>query len=158
MAFGSAMAAIALLLCAAPSAAAYQQPRSSLRHQTCSPLRLRPSARVAMGPRPIHSDGFKSKFTVEKASEALMQELAVKSWPTWSTAGSAKYKVGVKSPLKVYDCNELSYIIAGKMEIMPQETGKPVLVQAGDFVTFPEDFACNWFVIEEVKKHYFLYD
>lgn len=120
---------------------------------------LRASSRVRMaGPRPIHWDGFKSKFTVEKATDELMKELAVKSWPTWSTAGSAKYKVGVKSPLKVYDCNELSYIISGKMEITPQETGEPVLVQAGDFVTFPEDFACTWFVIEEVNKHWFLYD
>jgi len=57
------------------------------------------------GPRPIHSDGFTSKFTVEKASEEMMRELSVKSWPTWSTAGSPKYKVGVKSPLKVYDGN-----------------------------------------------------
>jgi mannose-6-phosphate isomerase-like protein (cupin superfamily) len=109
------------------------------------------------GPRPIHSDGSKSTFTVEKATEERMAELAVKSWPTWSTAGSAKYKVGVKSPLKVYDSNELSYIIEGKMEIIPKETGEPVLIQAGDFVTFPEDFECYWYVIEEINKHWYLY-
>jgi len=47
-------------------------------------------------PRPIHKE-----FKVEKASPELIEELGIKSWPTWSTAGSPKYKVGIKSPLKV---------------------------------------------------------
>jgi hypothetical protein len=58
----------------------------------------------AKGPKPIHT-----KFTVEKATEDQLSELDVKNWPTWSTAGSAKYQVGKKSPLKVYDCNELRF-------------------------------------------------
>ena len=29
--------------------------------------------------------------------------------------------------------------------------------QAGDFVTFPDEFACYWHVIEEINKHYYLY-
>ena len=57
------------------------------------------------------------------------------------------------------------------MEIIPQETGVPVLVQPGDFVTFPgiittvitafsniitvDGFACYWYVIEPVKKHWY---
>jgi uncharacterized cupin superfamily protein len=57
----------------------------------------------------------------------------------------------------VYDTNELSYIISGKMEIIPQETGVPVLVQSGDFITFPDGFACYWYVIEPVKKNWYLY-
>ena len=60
-----------------------------------------------------------------------MEDLEVKRWPTWSTKGSEKYKVGVKSPLKIYDCNELSYIISGKMEIECKKTGKMHLVQVG---------------------------
>ena len=60
--------------------------------------------------------------------------------------------------VKVYDTNELSYIIKGKMEIIPQATGQPILVQAGDFVTFPDGFACYWYVIEPVVKHWYLYD
>jgi len=84
------------------------------------------------GPRPIHKE-----FTVEKATQEKKELLDVASWPTWSTQGSEKYKVGIKSPLKVYDTNELSYIISGKMEIIPQETNIPILVQPGDFVTFP---------------------
>ena len=103
-------------------------------------------------PRPIHKD-----FTVEKATPEKMEELGVKSWPTWSTAGSEKYKVGIKSPLKVYDSNELSYIISGDMEIIPKETGVPVPVRAGDFVTFPDGFECYWFVKETIKKHWYIY-
>jgi uncharacterized cupin superfamily protein len=112
----------------------------------------RPSSAVAMGPRALHKE-----FTVAKATPEQISELGVKNWGVWSTAGSAKYKTGVKSPLKVYDGNELSYIISGKMEITPVATGVPVLVQAGDFVTFPDEFECYWFVIEEIVKNYYLY-
>ena len=111
--------------------------------------------------KPIHLDPenvMKSVFTVAKATDEQLDALGVKQWPTWSTAGSAKYKEGVRSPLKVYDTNELSYIISGKMEIIPEETGEPVLVQAGDFVTFPDEFPCYWHVIEEIDKHWFCYD
>lgn len=103
-------------------------------------------------PRPIHEN-----FTVEKATPEMLEELNVKSWGVWSTNGSEKYKVGIKSPLKVYDGNELSYIISGDMEIIPKETDIPVRVTAGDFVTFPDGFECYWFVKEIVKKHYYLY-
>ena len=107
----------------------------------------------AIGAKALHTE-----FTVEKATAEQLAKMNVKKWPTWSTAGSEKYKVGVQSPLKVYDGNELSYIIAGKMEITPQMTGVPVLVQAGDFVTFPDGFSCYWKVIEEVKKNWYIYD
>ena len=105
----------------------------------------------AAGPRPLHT-----KFTVEKATQELKDELGVDRWGVWSTAGSAKYKTGVLSPLKVYDGNELSYIISGSMEITP-EGGSPIPVSAGDFVTFPQGFRCFWFVKEVVTKHYYLY-
>ena len=59
----------------------------------------------------------------------MMADLEVKRWPTWTTKGSEKYKVGIKSPLKVYEGNELSYIISGKMEIECKKTGKMHLVQ-----------------------------
>ena len=103
-------------------------------------------------PRAIHTE-----FTVEKATPEMMESLGVKKWPTWGTEGSTKYKTGIKSPEKWYDCNELSYIISGSMEITPKATGIPVSVQAGDFVTFPDGFGCYWFVIEPVVKHYYLY-
>jgi len=114
---------------------------------------FRTSISAAKGPRPIHKE-----FTVEKATPEKLDLLQVSSWPRWSTNGSEKYKVGIKSPLKVYDTNELSYIISGKMEITPVDPpGQPVLVQAGDFVTFPDGFACHWFVIETVVKNWYLY-
>ena len=43
------------------------------------------------------------------------------------------------------------------MEIIPKATGVPVLVQAGDFVTFPDGFPCYWNVIEVIDKHWYLY-
>merc|ERR1711968_357130 len=104
-------------------------------------------------PRPLHGE-----FTVKKASPEELQDLGVTKWPTWSTEGSPKYKVGIQSPLKVYDCWELSYIISGSMEIIPEATGMPVLVQAGDFVTFPNEFPCYWKVIEPVNKHWYCYE
>jgi uncharacterized cupin superfamily protein len=110
------------------------------------------------GPRELHK-----QFSVEKATPEVLDELDVLNWPTWGTQGSAKYKTGVKSPLKVYDTNELSYITSGSMEITPAdaktgaETGPPVLVSPGDFVTFPDGFACYWFVKQAVTKHWFLY-
>ncbi len=106
-------------------------------HRGLAPARTVRTADVTMNwvkAKPIHKDPenpMKSVFTVEKATEEKIAELGVKSWPTWSTEGSAKYKTGEISPLKVYDTNELSYIISGKMEIIPEETGEPVLVEAG---------------------------
>ena len=52
---------------------------------------------------------------------------------------------------------ELSYLITGKLEIVPQETGVPVIVSPGDFVTFPEGFVSDWTVLEELTWHYYLY-
>lgn len=43
------------------------------------------------------------------------------------------------------------------MDIIPKDTGIPVAVKPGDFVTFPDGFECYWFVKQTVKKHWFLY-
>merc|ERR1711988_501920 len=103
--------------------------------------------------KPIHTE-----FKVEKASEEVLKAMKVKEkWPTWTTEGSEKYQVGITSPEKIYDTNELSYIISGSMEIIPTATGAPVQVNAGDFVTFPEGFACKWHVKEPINKHWFCY-
>merc|ERR1719181_1539993 len=117
------------------------------------PMGRQKSASTLMaGPKPLHPE-----FTVQKATPEQLKEMGVSDWPTWSTEGSPKYQVGIQSPLKVYDCWELSYIISGSMEIIPEATGKPVLVQAGDFVTFPNEFPCHWKVIEPVNKHWYCY-
>ena len=107
---------------------------------------------LAAGPRPLHD-----KFTVEKGTPDLLNELGVSSWPTWTTAGSTKYQTGVKSPLKIYDCNELSYITKGSMEITDADTGITALVETGDFVTFPLGFRCYWLVKQTVTKSWYLY-
>ena len=52
---------------------------------------------------------------------------------------------------------ELCYLISGSLEIVPKDTGVPVLVSPGDFVTFPEGFVSDWTVLEELTWHYYLY-
>ena len=112
--------------------------------------------------------------------------MGVEKWPTWRTEDSPKYKVGIKSPLKVYDVNELSYIISGidsyialpllmyessllstptsqkpssgKMTLEDAKTGKITEGNAGDFVTFPNRYEVYWNVIEPINKHYYLWD
>ena len=110
-------------------------------------LRVRALAACFAGPRPLHTE-----FTSVRASEEQLAELVVKNWPARSTAGSAKYQVGKTSAPKPHDCSELPYIIPGKMEIIPEAAGEPVLVKARDFVTFPGCFPCYWHVIEEADN------
>ena len=123
-----------------------------------SPIAIRKFSLSAKGARALHKT-----FTVEKATPAILEELDVLNWPTWGTEGSAKYKTGVRSPLKIYDTNELSYVTKGSMEIHPADaktgevTGAAVLVSPGDFVTFPNGYACYWFVKQAVTKHWYLY-
>eukprot|EP00596_Hydrurales_sp_CCMP1899_P011006 CAMPEP_0119040716 /NCGR_PEP_ID=MMETSP1177-20130426/10724_1 /TAXON_ID=2985 /ORGANISM="Ochromonas sp, Strain CCMP1899" /LENGTH=127 /DNA_ID=CAMNT_0007006029 /DNA_START=103 /DNA_END=486 /DNA_ORIENTATION=- len=107
------------------------------------------------GPRDLFKE-----FTVEACTPAVKEEMGISRWGTWSTRDAPKYKVGIKSPLKVYDGNELSYIISGKMTITPDEgpsKGVAFPVKAGDFVFFPDGFSCYWFVEEVISKHYYIY-
>ena len=95
---------------------------------------------------------------MEKGTEDAYKSMGVAKWPTWKTEDSPKYKVGIKSPLKVYDVNELSYIISGKMTLEDAKTRKVTEVNAGDFVTFPNRYEVYWNVIEPINKHYYLWD
>ena len=104
-----------------------------------------------MGPRVLHQE-----FAVEKASEEELAELDVMNWPQWSTAGNPKWMVGKTNVDKVMPYGELSYVISGKLEVIPP-SGEPVIVQAGDFVTFPDGFKSTWTVLEELTWHYYLY-
>jgi len=105
----------------------------------------------ATGPRALHAE-----FAVETASQVTLAELDVNNWPTWTTAGNAKWVVGKTNADKQMPYGELSYVISGKIEIVPP-SGDPVVVQAGDFVTFPEGFISTWTVVEELTWRYFLY-
>ena len=102
--------------------------------------------------RPVHS-----KLEVTRATEDELREMNVKEWPIWTTEGSPKYIVGKKAPVKVYDTNELSYIINGSMKIWDTETGVATLVEAGDFITFPRGCSVQWEVLETITKHWFCY-
>ena len=116
------------------------------------------------GPKPLHT-----VFAVEAGSEETKEKLDVSNWPTWSTAGNPKWVVGKKNKDKIMPYNELSYVVSGKLQIIPPPgapvlvdglpfpDGVPVLVVAGDFVTFPEGFTSSWTVLEELTWHYFLY-
>ena len=106
----------------------------------------------ANGPRILSLE-----FDVHKASEEELSELDVKHWPTWSTDDKPKWDVGNQVVDKEMPYGELSYVISGKLEIIPQSTGVPVIVSVGDFVTFPQGFVASWKVLEELTWHYYLY-
>ena len=106
----------------------------------------------APGPRVLHD-----KFEVQQADYALLVELDVENWPTWTTAGNDRWVENVTRKDKDMPYGELSYLTSGKLEIVPKDTGIPVLVSPGDFVTFPENFVSDWTVLEELTWHYFLY-
>ena len=105
-----------------------------------------------MGPRTLHDT-----FAVEPASTDLLMELDVANWPTWSTKGNDRWVEHVTRKDKEMPYGELSYVISGTLEIVPKDTGVPVLVQPGSFVTFPEGFVSDWTVLEELTWHYYLY-
>ena len=109
---------------------------------------------AAGGPGPrILSD----VFAVQKADSALLMELDVPNWPTWTTAGNERWVEHVTRHDKEMPYGELSYLISGQLEIVPKDTGVPVLVNPGDFVTFPEGFVSDWTVKQELTWHYYLY-
>ena len=103
-------------------------------------------------PRILHD-----KFTVHTADMDLLMELDVANWPTWTTAGNDRWVENVTRQDKEMPYGELSYLISGQLEIVPKDTGVPVLVNPGDFVTFPEGFISDWTVRKELTWHYFLY-
>ena len=104
------------------------------------------------GPRILHDT-----FAVQAADHTLLLELDVQNWPTWTTAGNDRWVPNVTRKDKEMPYGELSYLISGKLEIIPKDTGIPVIVNPGDFVTFPEGFVSDWTVLEELTWHYFLY-
>lgn len=104
------------------------------------------------GPRVLHGT-----FAVQHGDYALLTELDVANWPTWTTAENDRWVPHVTRKDKEMPYGELSYMTSGKLEIIPKDTGVPVIVNAGDFVTFPEGFVSDWTVLEELTWHYYLY-
>ena len=96
-------------------------------------------------------------FEVHPATESELNDLDVRHWPTWTTGDKPKWDVGNKVVDKEMPYGELSYMITGKLEIIPKSTGVPVIVSPGDLVTFPKGFVASWQVLEELTWHYYLY-
>ncbi len=78
-------------------------------------------------------------------SENRLQELGVKTWPTWSKE--------VSTFPWTYDESETCYFLSGEVIVTP-EGGEPVAMGKGDLVTFPAGMSCTWEIRADVKKHY----
>ena len=98
-----------------------------------------------------------TEFQIQKASPSQLKELDVRHWPTWTTSDKPKWTVGNQVVDKEMPFGELSYVLSGKLEIIPPSTGVPEIVNVGDFVTFPKGFVASWKVLEELTWHYYLY-
>jgi len=66
------------------------------------------------------------------------------SQPTWG-CGVSKFDWH-------YDSEETALIIEG--EVAVTYDGGSVLIQAGDYVVFPEGLSCVWDVTKPINKHY----
>lgn len=71
--------------------------------------------------------------------------LGVEDWPTWGKGRSS-------FPWH-YDVEETSYIVRGEVVVTP-DGGVPVVLRAGDLVTFPVGLSCSWDIREELFKRY----
>ena len=88
-----------------------------------------------------------TEFQIQNASSSQLQQLDVENWPTWTTSDKPKWGVGNQVVDKEMPYGELSYVLSGKLEIIPQSTGVPEIVNVGDFVTFPKGFVASWKVL-----------
>ena len=82
---------------------------------------------------------------IDNPTDAQLDELGVRSWPTWSAA--------VSSFPWTYDEPETCYFLEGDVLVTP-EGGEPVQVRKGQLVTFPAGMSCTWQVRQPVHKHY----
>ena len=81
-------------------------------------------------------------------TQAELDKLGINHWPTWQ-----------KEPSKFdwyYDATEVCYLLEGEVLVTPEQS-EPVLIQAGDLVTFPAGLSCQWLVKQAVLKHYQFY-
>ncbi len=80
-----------------------------------------------------------------KPDQAHLDALGVFSWPIWTKE--------VSTFPWVYEAAETCYFLAGEVVVTP-DGGAPMVVGAGDLVTFPAGMACTWEIRVPVKKHY----
>ncbi len=84
------------------------------------------------------------KITRDPPREEL-EKMGVKDWPMWGEKES-------EFPW-YYDQQETCYIVEGEVEVTP-DGGDPVVIKAGDLVTFPKGMSCTWKITRAVSKHY----
>lgn len=87
-----------------------------------------------------------SKIIIEpNPPQEKLDQLGVPSWPIWTKEVS-------EFPWH-YDSREQFYVLEGYVIVTP-ESGDPVEINVGDFVTCPEGMSCTWQVLEPIRKHY----
>ena len=82
---------------------------------------------------------------IDKPTEEQLDELGVRSWPTWGCQAST-------FPW-TYDEAETCFFLEGDVIVTP-DGGEPVRVGKGQLVTFPAGMSCTWDVRVPVHKHY----
>jgi uncharacterized cupin superfamily protein len=82
---------------------------------------------------------------IHNPTEEQLSADGVKTWPIWQKEES-------EFPWH-YDSEETCLLLEGAVEVTPAG-GEPVLVKAGDLVTFPKGMDCTWKVLKAVRKHY----
>jgi uncharacterized cupin superfamily protein len=82
---------------------------------------------------------------VEDPTREQLDELGVRSWPTW--------QAGVSRFPWTYDEPETCFFLEGEVVVTP-DGGEPVPVGKGQLVTFPAGMSCTWDVRQPVHKHY----
>ena len=78
-------------------------------------------------------------------AEDKLEDLGIRSWPIWEKEVS-------EFPWQ-YTESETCYILEGEVTVTPAG-GTPVLIKAGDLVTFPKGMACRWQITKDIRKHY----
>ncbi len=86
-----------------------------------------------------------AQMTVEKPTEAQLNALGVKDWPTWSKEVST-------FPWQ-YDAKEIAYVLEGEVTVTA-DSGEQITFGAGDLVSFEKGLSCTWDVKQALKKHY----
>ncbi|KPL11341.1 cupin [candidate division BRC1 bacterium SM23_51] len=84
------------------------------------------------------------EITVRKPTEEELDQMAVRTWPTWECDPSEFDWQ--------YDETETCYILEGDVTVKT-DTGD-VHFAAGDLVVFPKGLKCVWSVAQKVRKHY----
>lgn len=84
------------------------------------------------------------RITVEKPSEAKLNELGVRSWPIWTKE--------VSEFDWHYDDRETCFLLEGEV-LVTTDSGSASFGK-GDLVVFPKGLSCRWKITEAVRKHY----